>query len=100
LISRLKEFAFVDDVVPVKHGARFVAGQDHGHALRHASPHQVARGGAAAVVEQSMRDACPHTRVAKRVPTRAPGHAIAVEDAIVAHLATLSTSSQHLAERL
>jgi hypothetical protein len=47
----LREIAFADDVVAVKHAPRFVAQERHRHALRHVGPHEISRSRAATVVK-------------------------------------------------
>jgi hypothetical protein len=39
--GRVSQVAAAHDVVAFEHGTRFVAGELHGHALRHACPHEV-----------------------------------------------------------
>jgi Resolvase, N terminal domain len=53
-LSGREEFLLVDDVVPIEHGPRFVAGEQHGDPFRDARPNQVPCGGAAAIVEEPV----------------------------------------------
>jgi hypothetical protein len=62
-LSSRQQFLFVDNVIAVKHRARLMAGEQHRDALGDARSDEVARGGAATVMEQPMRDPGFATRV-------------------------------------
>ena len=55
-LSGCQEFLLVDDVVPIEHGPRLVAGEQHGDPLRYARADQVPCRGASTIVEEPMRD--------------------------------------------
>ena len=57
LFAGVEQFLLIDDVVAVEDGAALVAGQEHGDPLGDAGADQVARGGAAAVVQEAGRHA-------------------------------------------
>ena len=76
----LMQFALADDVVAIKHAARFVAEQDHGDPFGDTGPDEVARGGAPAVVQIAAGDV---RGAAGSGPTGTPrphGDAFAMED--------------------
>ncbi len=69
----------VDDVVAVEDGPTLVPGQEHGDPFGDVRADQVARGGAATIVEEAGRHA---GRLTGGAPRRAPapdGDAVAVE---------------------
>src|ERR1035437_3267972 len=57
-LRRISQVATADDVVSLKDRARLMAGELHGHALRHAGPHEVANRGSAEVVRDATWAAC------------------------------------------
>ena len=69
LVPGVEQFLLADDVVAVEDGAALVAGQEHGDPLGDAGADQVARGGAAAIVEEAGRHA---GRLTGGAPRRAP----------------------------
>ena len=96
LVSGLKQFLLVDDVVAVEDGAALVAGQEHGNPLGDARADQVAGGGAAAIVEEAGRHP---GRLTGRAPRGAPApdrDAVAVEDQRAAWVAACPPSVQRV----
>ena len=80
LVSGVKQFLLVNNVVAVEDGAALVPGQKHGDPFGDVRADQVAGGGAAAIVEEAGRHP---GRLAGGAPRRAPtadGDPIAVED--------------------
>ena len=80
LVPGVEQFLLINNVVAVEDGAALVSGQKHGDALGDAGADQVARGGAATVVEEAGRHP---GRLAGGAPRRTPaadGDAVAVED--------------------
>ena len=55
----LMEFPLADDVVAIKHAARFVAEEDHRHAFGYPGAHEIAGGGAPAVMHVGANSLCP-----------------------------------------
>ena len=62
-----EEFLLGDEVISIEHGPRFVAGEQHGDPFGHARADQIARGRAATVVQEPMRDLCLPSGVAQGV---------------------------------
>ncbi len=80
LVPGVEQFLLVDDVVAVEDGAALVPGQEHGDPLGDVRADQVARGGAAAIVEEAGRHPGRLTRGAPRRAPAPDGDAVAVED--------------------
>ena len=69
LVSGVEQFLLMNNVVAVEDGTALVPGQEHGDALGDVRADQVARGGAAAIVEEAGRHP---GRLAGGAPRRAP----------------------------
>ena len=91
-----EEFLLIDDVVPIKHGPRFVAGQQHGDPFGDARPNQVTRGGPSAIVQEAVRDVGLPTRVAQGVTPHPDRDAVASKHPAVARRAGARSTIQYV----
>ena len=80
LVAGVEQFLLVDDVVAIEDGAALVPGQEHGDPLGDVRADEVARGGAAAVVEEAGRHPSGLAGGAPRGAPAPDGDAVAVED--------------------
>ena len=98
LVPGVEQFLLVDDVVAVEDGAALVPGQEHGDALGDVRADQVARGGAATIVEEAGRHPGRLTGGAPRRAPAANGNAVAVEDQRAVGVAACPPSRQRLGD--
>ncbi len=98
LVPGVEQFLLVDDVVAVEDGAALVAGQEHGDALGDIRADQVARGGAAAIVEEAGRHPSGLAGGAPRGAPAPDGDAVAVEDERAGGVTAGSPSRQGLGD--
>src|ERR1017187_983703 len=96
---RREQLLFVDDVVPIEHGPRLVAGEQHGDPLRYARTDQVPRRAASTIVEKPMRDLRLPTGVAQGVAPDANRDAIPAKHARAPRTARAFSTIQHLPQR-
>ena len=97
LLAGGKEFAFVHDVVPVEHCARFVTGKRHRDPLRDAGSNQISRRGAAAVVQEALGQLCGLERIRPCAAPGAYGDVVSVEYPRTAFTPLLRSAIEHLA---
>ena len=98
LVPGVEQFLLINNVVAVEDGAALAPGQEHGDAFGDVRADQVARGGAAAVVEEAGRHP---SGLAGGAPRRAPaadGDAVAVKDEWAGGVAACPPSCQGLGD--
>jgi hypothetical protein len=94
-----QEFSLIDDVVPVKHGAGLVAGEEHRHAFGHTGTNQIASRRPPAVVKYTMCHVGATAGVPQGCSPRADRHVVAVEHSSVCGSPSRITSREDILQR-
>ena len=98
LVPGVEQFLLVNNVVAVEDGAALVPGQEHGDPFGDVRADQVARGSAAAIVEEAGRHPGGLTGGAPRRAPAANGNAVAVEDQRALGVAACPPSVQRVGD--
>jgi len=96
---RGEQLLLIDDVVAIEHCARLVSGEEHCHALWHASTDQVTRGRPPTVVQEPRRNLGLPTCITERGAPRAHWYAVPREHARALRMPLAKASLEDLLQR-